>query len=111
MAEHVTRADAERVRGQALALAEEALVRRVGRALVHALAWRAGRFQPWEIEQATGVPSLTLAAADYGGNLADARRELARTLAVTPPVATLPQAKRALPLLLALREHRAQAGR
>jgi len=111
MAEHVTRADAERVRGQALALAEEALVRRVGRALVHALAWRAGGFQPWEIEQATGVPSLTLAAADYGGNLADARRELARTLAVTPPVATLPQAKRALPLLLALREHRAQAGR
>ncbi len=117
LAEHASQAhvrspeDSERMHAVATSLAEEALVRRVGRALVHALAWRdGGVFEHWEIEQASGVPALSVAACDFAVSLGPARAELAQRLAVSPPAANIPQARRALPLLLALRTHRALAG-
>jgi hypothetical protein len=111
-AEHATHPEIEQVREIAQTLAEEALVRRIGRALVHAMAWRgAGVFHGWEIDQASSVPSLSLAASDWAGSVAVARAELSRRLTATTQPAAHPQARRALPLLLALRTHRAQAGR
>ncbi len=83
-----TQPDQERVRSLATEFADAALVRRIGRSLVHAMAWRdeghAAPFAGWEIEQAVNVPALSLAAEDYAGSMPAAVSAMEKALAVPP---------------------------
>ncbi len=114
--------DQDRVRRLAAQEAEAALVRRVGRALLHAMAWRGAKagpgFADWEIDQAMAEPSLSLAAEDFAASLPPSVAALEAALRVPPrrrrfavprpvlhdpPGPERPRRNRALLTLLALR--------
>ena len=112
--------DQDRVRRLAVQEAEAALVRRVGRALLHAMAWRDGAsgFAGWEVDQAMAVPSLSLAAEDYAESLTGAIESMAaalrvparrarfavpRLVAPVEPSLAAPRRNRALLTLVAMR--------
>jgi hypothetical protein len=67
--------DQEQVRRAALEVSERFLTHRICRKLVYALSKRE-TWQGWEVDQATSMYSLTLAADDHTELLAEAREEM-----------------------------------
>lgn len=77
--EYAAAADPDGMRREALRLAEDAMVRRVGRAVVHALAKQLNKeWDPEAVQQALKPESLSLAADVYVDSLQSARRSLGR---------------------------------
>jgi hypothetical protein len=77
--EYASVADLEGMRREAIRLAEDAMVRRVGRAVVYALAKQLNK--EWDaeaVQQALKPESLSLAADVYVDSLQTARRSLGR---------------------------------
>jgi hypothetical protein len=99
--------DQEAVRRAALIVAERLLTRQVCRKLVFGLSKR-GSWHGWEVDQATSMYSLTLAADDNGSLFQEASQDMQAQLGVNPvPDAQLESARTrvatALEDLLALR--------
>lgn len=78
-AEYAAHEDQERVRRTALKISERVLTYRVCRKLVYGLAKR-GDWHGGEVDQATSMFSLTLAADDHTDHLAEAREEMRQQL-------------------------------
>lgn len=72
-------ADLENMRREVVRLSEDAIIRRVGRATVYALAKHLNNeWSPEDVQQALKPESLSLAADDYLSSLQSARRSLGR---------------------------------
>ncbi len=84
---HAAHEDQEAMRRAALMTTERILTRQICRKLVFGLGKR-GEWQPWEVDQACSMFSLTLAADDSGPCLPEARAAMAEALA--PPTAPPP---------------------
>lgn len=92
-------ADLEGMRIEAVRLAEDAMVRRVGRAVVHALAKQLNK--EWDQEavlQALKPESLSLAADVYVDSLQSARRSIGRLFGASRDEATTDPSEAAVPV-------------
>jgi hypothetical protein len=75
--------DPEVMRDMALRLAERAIVTRIGRAVVYALAKQLNReWSSEDVERAQSPESLSLAADDYVDALQNARRRMSQALRI-----------------------------
>jgi anti-sigma regulatory factor (Ser/Thr protein kinase) len=81
--EYAAAPDPEVMRGMALKLAERAIVTRIGRAVVYALAKQLNReWTSEDVERAQSPESLSLAADDYVDALQNARRRMGQALRI-----------------------------
>jgi hypothetical protein len=105
--EYASLDDKERVRRAAMTITEQLLIRQICRKLVFGLSKR-GVWHGWEVDQATSMYSLTLAADDHVAFFAEARQAMAGELGIAaPPDPRVEQARSrlasAMEELLALR--------